>query len=158
MLCGSFLSSSSSSVCNKYRLVVTTLGKWKNGVPSRSFVTTTTTTTLQTHSHQRLHFRSSLLVLSSRNGISCNLQKSPSSLRMLSSSGSNKSDQTGASSSSTNAAKDGDGKQQPTSDSNEIVLTPGETVVAVSRLTMWAGIAAFAVACGYYIAMELIPT
>ena len=80
---------------------------------------------------------------------------------MLSSSGSNKSDQTGASSSSSSTnstAKDGDGKQQPTSDSNEIVLTPGETVVAVSRLTMWAGIAAFAVACGYYIAMELIPT
>lgn len=44
------------------------------------------------------------------------------------------------------------------SDTKEIVLTPGETVVAASRLTLWAGIAVFAAACAYYIIMELIPT
>jgi hypothetical protein len=41
---------------------------------------------------------------------------------------------------------------------SEIVLTPGEKVVAASRLTMWAGIAVFAAACAYYIGKELIPT
>lgn len=40
----------------------------------------------------------------------------------------------------------------------EIVLTPGEKVVAATRLTMWAGIAVFACACAYYIGAELIPT
>jgi hypothetical protein len=49
-------------------------------------------------------------------------------------------------------------KSDAESDSKEIVLTPGETVVAVSRLTLWAGIAVFAAACAYYIVMELIPT
>mmetsp|Transcript_11989 Transcript_11989/g.16764 ORF Transcript_11989/g.16764 Transcript_11989/m.16764 type:complete len:272 (+) Transcript_11989:140-955(+) len=41
---------------------------------------------------------------------------------------------------------------------SEIMLTPGEKVVAASRLTMWAGIFAFACACAYYIGKELIPT
>ena len=40
----------------------------------------------------------------------------------------------------------------------EIVLTPGEKVVVASRLGMWAGIAAFAAVCAYYIVKELIPT
>lgn len=40
----------------------------------------------------------------------------------------------------------------------EIVLTPGEKVVAGTRLTMWAGIAVFAGFCAYYIGKELIPT
>lgn len=40
----------------------------------------------------------------------------------------------------------------------EIVLTPGEKVVVASRLGLWAGIAAFASVCAYYIAKELIPT
>jgi hypothetical protein len=40
----------------------------------------------------------------------------------------------------------------------EIVLTPGEKVVAGTRLTMWAAAAAFASVCAYYIARELIPT
>jgi hypothetical protein len=44
------------------------------------------------------------------------------------------------------------------SDSKEIVLTPGETVVAVTRLGMWGGIFAFACVCGYYIIKELMPT
>ena len=43
-------------------------------------------------------------------------------------------------------------------ETKEIVLTPGEKVVAVSRLGMYAGIFAFACACAYYIARELIPT
>ena len=43
-------------------------------------------------------------------------------------------------------------------DSSEIVLTPGEKVVAGTRLTMWAGIACFAAACAYYVGKELLPT
>lgn len=41
---------------------------------------------------------------------------------------------------------------------NEIVLTPGQKVVATTRLTMWAGVAALALTCGYYIGKELLPT
>lgn len=40
----------------------------------------------------------------------------------------------------------------------EIVLTPGEKVVAGTRLTMWAAAAALASVCAYYIGKELIPT
>jgi import inner membrane translocase subunit TIM21 len=47
---------------------------------------------------------------------------------------------------------DGDG------DTKEIVLTPGQKVVAASRLGMWAGIFGFACACAFYIGRELIPT
>jgi hypothetical protein len=43
-------------------------------------------------------------------------------------------------------------------DANEIMLTPGEQVVAASRLTMWAGIGVFALVCAFYIGKELIPT
>ena len=43
-------------------------------------------------------------------------------------------------------------------DSKEIVLTPGQKVVAASRLSMWAAIAAFAAVCGFYIVKELMPT
>ncbi|KAL3924554.1 MAG: hypothetical protein SGILL_000979, partial [Bacillariaceae sp.] len=43
-------------------------------------------------------------------------------------------------------------------DTKEIVLTPGEKVVAATRLSMWAGIFAFASVCAYYIGKELIPT
>ena len=50
-----------------------------------------------------------------------------------------------------------DGKEED-GDTSEIVLTPGETVVAVSRLGMFAGMAAFALACAYFIGRELIPT
>jgi hypothetical protein len=54
-------------------------------------------------------------------------------------------------------------KSSPTGDdaddaTKEIVLTPGEKVVVASRLGMWAGIAAFATLCAYYIGKELIPT
>lgn len=43
-------------------------------------------------------------------------------------------------------------------ETKEIVLSPGEKVVAGARLTMWAGIAAFAAVCAYYIGKELLPT
>jgi import inner membrane translocase subunit TIM21 len=43
-------------------------------------------------------------------------------------------------------------------DTKEIVLTPGQKVVAASRLGMWAGIFGFASVCAYYIGKELIPT
>eukprot|EP00550_Attheya_septentrionalis_P000304 CAMPEP_0198292348 /NCGR_PEP_ID=MMETSP1449-20131203/11813_1 /TAXON_ID=420275 /ORGANISM="Attheya septentrionalis, Strain CCMP2084" /LENGTH=239 /DNA_ID=CAMNT_0043991339 /DNA_START=98 /DNA_END=817 /DNA_ORIENTATION=- len=45
-----------------------------------------------------------------------------------------------------------EGKQQA------IVLTPGQKVVAGTRLTMWTGIFAFASVCAFYIGKELIPT
>jgi mitochondrial import inner membrane translocase subunit TIM21 len=45
-----------------------------------------------------------------------------------------------------------------TNSDKEIVLTPGEQVVAVTRLSMWVGILGFACACAYYIGKELIPT
>ena len=142
-----------SSICKRYNLVTATSRGWHNLNSWRSYVTTS----FPIQQHQRLHFRSSLSLLSTRSGVCCNLQDQFSSLRtlrLLSTSGSNtnnKSDQ------ATNTSTDGDGKQQ-SSDSNEVVLTPGETVVAVSRLSMWAGIAVFAAACAYYIVLELVPT
>ena len=57
-----------------------------------------------------------------------------------------------ASASSSSSAPPDDGM------SNELVLTPGEKVVAATRLTMWAGIVAFAGVCAYYIGKELLPT
>lgn len=55
--------------------------------------------------------------------------------------------------------KDGaEGGSEDDDMSKELVLTPGEKVVAATRLTMWAGIAVFASVCAYYIAKELIPT
>ncbi|KAL9188092.1 hypothetical protein ACHAXT_006470 [Thalassiosira profunda] len=71
-------------------------------------------------------------------------------------------------SSSTGGKQSADGKTQsaggesaadggePTS--QEIVLTPGEKVVAGTRLTLWAGALAFASVCAYYIGKELLPT
>eukprot|EP00529_Nitzschia_sp_RCC80_P029796 CAMPEP_0113489626 /NCGR_PEP_ID=MMETSP0014_2-20120614/26625_1 /TAXON_ID=2857 /ORGANISM="Nitzschia sp." /LENGTH=316 /DNA_ID=CAMNT_0000383367 /DNA_START=240 /DNA_END=1190 /DNA_ORIENTATION=+ /assembly_acc=CAM_ASM_000159 len=56
--------------------------------------------------------------------------------------------------SSEEKAGGGDGDEE----TKEIVLTPGEQVVAATRLTMWAGIFVFACACAYYIGKELIPT
>ena len=52
-----------------------------------------------------------------------------------------------------NNNKDDDG-----SDETQIVLTPGQKVVAYSRLSMWAAILAFASVCAYYIGRELFPT
>ena len=61
---------------------------------------------------------------------------------------------------SSEAPKDGakQEKAKPAEDENAIVLTPGEKVVAASRLTMWGGAAVFAAVCAYYIGRELIPT
>lgn len=42
--------------------------------------------------------------------------------------------------------------------SQEIVLTPGQKVVAGTRLSMWAGIAVLASCCAYYIGKELLPS
>lgn len=55
-------------------------------------------------------------------------------------------------------AADNNNKTAGGEDSKEIVLTPGETVVAVTRLGMWGGIFAFACVCGYFIVKELLPT
>lgn len=52
----------------------------------------------------------------------------------------------------------GGGGEQQEAESTEIVLTPGQKVVAGTRLTMWAGIFCFASACAYYIGKELLPT
>ena len=49
-------------------------------------------------------------------------------------------------------------KSEDDDDTKEIVLSPGEKVVAAGRLGMWLSIAAFASVCAYYIAKELIPT
>lgn len=43
-------------------------------------------------------------------------------------------------------------------ETKEIMLTPGQKVVAASRLGLWTGIFGFACACAYYIGKELIPT
>lgn len=43
-------------------------------------------------------------------------------------------------------------------DDTELALTPGQQVMAVSRLGMWACIAVFATGCAYYIGKELLPT
>lgn len=58
---------------------------------------------------------------------------------------------------SSDAGKDKTDKKEE-ADTKEIVLTPGEKVVVASRLAMWAGIAAFAAVCAFYIGKELIPT
>ena len=46
----------------------------------------------------------------------------------------------------------------PDGDSSEIVLTPGEKVVAGTQLAFWGGALCFASVCAYYIGKELIPT
>ena len=43
-------------------------------------------------------------------------------------------------------------------ETSEIVLTPGQKVVAATRLSVWLGVAVFAAGCAYYIGRELIPT
>lgn len=57
------------------------------------------------------------------------------------------------------SSKPGDeGKRKEDSTSDEIVLTPGEKVVAATRLGWYLGLAGFAAACAYFIGKELIPT
>ena len=48
-------------------------------------------------------------------------------------------------------------KEDATPESSEIVLTPGQKVVAGTRLTMWAGAFALASVCTYFIGKELFP-
>eukprot|EP00585_Thalassiosira_rotula_P008165 CAMPEP_0196143626 /NCGR_PEP_ID=MMETSP0910-20130528/13632_1 /TAXON_ID=49265 /ORGANISM="Thalassiosira rotula, Strain GSO102" /LENGTH=268 /DNA_ID=CAMNT_0041405109 /DNA_START=122 /DNA_END=928 /DNA_ORIENTATION=+ len=62
-----------------------------------------------------------------------------------------------ASSSSSNNAKENQSSDSADS-SSEIVLTPGEKVVAGTRLFFWAGAFGFASICAYYIGKELLPT
>jgi mitochondrial import inner membrane translocase subunit TIM21 len=62
---------------------------------------------------------------------------------------------------SSQAKKEDPPKKDATEDetsTSEIVLTPGEKVVAATRLSMWLGILAFASVCAYYIGKELLPT
>lgn len=59
---------------------------------------------------------------------------------------------------SSQAKQDEPPKKDDDPDTKEIVLTPGQKVAAASRLTMWAGIFAFACGCAYFIGKELIPT
>ena len=59
----------------------------------------------------------------------------------------------------TGAEKEGgDGDPKDGSEETQIVLTPGQKVVAYSRLSMWAVVFAFASVCAYYIGRELFPT
>lgn len=51
-----------------------------------------------------------------------------------------------------------DGKKKEGEDEDALVLTPGQKVVVAGRLTLWAGIAAFATVCAYFIIRELMPT
>jgi hypothetical protein len=56
------------------------------------------------------------------------------------------------------SSKDDAGNKDDGDPGSELVLTPGEKVVAYSRLGMWGGIAVFAGFCAYYIGKELFPT
>jgi hypothetical protein len=51
-----------------------------------------------------------------------------------------------------------EGASEDGSDTKEIVMTPGEQVAAVSRLSLWAGISVFAGFCAFFIGKELLPT
>jgi hypothetical protein len=67
-------------------------------------------------------------------------------------------------SSNTNNNNNNNGDNKNNSNDNkaeeetQLVLTPGQKVVAYSRLTMWGGIFGFACCCAYYIGRELFPT
>ncbi len=51
-----------------------------------------------------------------------------------------------------------DSSSQDGETTSELVLTPGEKVVAASRLLTWSAVLAFAGVCGYYIVRELFPS
>jgi import inner membrane translocase subunit TIM21 len=59
---------------------------------------------------------------------------------------------------SSKSGEEGKKKEGEESTTDEIVLTPGEKVVAATRLGWYLGLASFAAACAYYIGKELIPT
>ena len=73
-------------------------------------------------------------------------------LRSTSSSTSNNKDSNSQSKTDGNTNAEG----EPTS--QEMVLTPGEKVVAGTRLFFWGGALTFASICAYYIGKELLPT
>lgn len=56
------------------------------------------------------------------------------------------------------AEKEGGDGPKDGSEETQIVLTPGQKVVAYSRLSMWAVVFAFASVCAFYIGRELFPT
>lgn len=49
-------------------------------------------------------------------------------------------------------------KAEDGSEETQIVLTPGQKVVAYSRLSLWAVVFSFAAVCAFYIGRELFPT
>ena len=53
---------------------------------------------------------------------------------------------------------EGKKKEGDENTTDEIVLTPGEKVVAATRLGWYLGLAGFAAACAFFIGKELIPT
>ena len=60
---------------------------------------------------------------------------------------------------SSNSAKEKAGSEEAgAAESTEIMLTPGEKVVAGTRLAVWAGVGVFASFCAYYIGKELFPS
>jgi len=48
--------------------------------------------------------------------------------------------------------------EEASKESTELVLTPGQKVVAGTRLTMYAGFAALAAVSAYFIGRELLPS
>mmetsp|Transcript_35162 Transcript_35162/g.75017 ORF Transcript_35162/g.75017 Transcript_35162/m.75017 type:complete len:290 (+) Transcript_35162:143-1012(+) len=79
----------------------------------------------------------------------------PTAARTMASSGG------GSSSGRKESASEGGGADGAAGDpasSQELALTPGEKVVAGTRLLFWAGALSFASVCAYYIGKELLPT
>lgn len=54
------------------------------------------------------------------------------------------------------SSKDNNNKEEE--ETRELLLTPGQKVIEYSRLAFWAGVAAFGLACAYYIVLELFPS
>ncbi|KAL7542449.1 hypothetical protein ACHAXR_011787 [Thalassiosira sp. AJA248-18] len=75
-----------------------------------------------------------------------------------SSSTSSKKETSNNTSQSSSSSSSSEGGPSEGGGSSEIVLTPGEKVVAGTRLFFWAGALSFASVCAYYIGKELIPT
>jgi import inner membrane translocase subunit TIM21 len=92
--------------------------------------------------HRTTLLRPSTIIISSRGS------------RRSSSSSSGPRKETASSSSSST----GTTNSNESTSSHEIVLTPGEKVVATTRLFFSAGALTFASMCAYYIGKELLPT
>eukprot|EP00586_Coscinodiscus_wailesii_P004695 CAMPEP_0172478520 /NCGR_PEP_ID=MMETSP1066-20121228/2544_1 /TAXON_ID=671091 /ORGANISM="Coscinodiscus wailesii, Strain CCMP2513" /LENGTH=291 /DNA_ID=CAMNT_0013238171 /DNA_START=163 /DNA_END=1038 /DNA_ORIENTATION=+ len=59
---------------------------------------------------------------------------------------------------SSNTSNDKRNGDKDDDDAKELVLTPGQKVVAASRLSLWLGIGVLASFCAYYIIKELLPS